>query len=559
MFRLTLRTGLFGVLGLFLAMMLLLGLGSAAALQQGRTAFNTLYTLNIQQLGTANTVYSDLMRTRVLLDTYQTQYNRLKVKQARLSWESAEKSLEQARTGFAQWPAQALPSPQQALVDQVRADITALTEEAITPAFEALAQWDISRYQQLSEQANALTAELDQSMQQLAEAGNAGVLAASQGMARNLQWVQWGGPLAALVMFALVGGIVMLSRRYVLRPLDHIRHTFQRISQGHLDTPEPMRCRLRDIRDLVEGMMGMQHALRDLARQLQKDSHAQQEDASALARNSHVLADQCQQQEGAVEKTTAGMAAIMASVAQTADHARQCRELAGATTAQLETANGQTLRATDMIDTALARSRESLDIITLIDAIAFQTNLLALNASVEAARAGEQGRGFSVVASEVRALSNRSAEAARNIRELITTTHDTVSQSATLIKQSEETLDQVGGHAKALTELLEGIAHTSHQQRDSVQQMEHAIQNIASATRRNAALSTQTLEATRTLDARARQQAQSAGHFHVADTLEAEHEQPCLVETTDQEITRDTLPSSDDHQRHANVPAPLPA
>ncbi|WP_251977130.1 methyl-accepting chemotaxis protein [Salinicola avicenniae] len=512
---LTLRGGLIAMLTLFAMLMLLIGGGSYLAMKQAQDAFDSVYTLNVERLGTAREVYAELMQVRVLLDSYQVDYNRLRVPQARETWAQAEATFAQARATLDRLPPAGSDGE-----PGLQARFQTLIDDGIQPAFETLKAWDVSAYQQSAQRANALTAELDASLAALTERSDDNAAAGAATMAKNVERLQVGLPAALLFAAALMLLAFHRLQRHLLGPLAEVRQHLSDIADGNLASRLSPHG-VREMSRLKSGVRGMQQALHELVAALQQESRELRDAAARLNGDSQQLTAQSQQQAQALQETTVSMTQIAATVNQTADSAEQGRELAQASRRQLDESGHQVARAIQEMQEAQTRSQASLDVISMIDSLAFQTNLLALNASVEAARAGPQGRGFAVVAEEVRTLSARSAEAARTIRGQIEGTHRQVHQGADGLNRAGETLTAALGASQQLGELLDGIALSCQQQRDGVGQIDQAIAEIDAATQRNVALAERTLDATRDLEARARRQRERAEAFHLATETES--------------------------------------
>jgi methyl-accepting chemotaxis protein len=200
------------------------------------------------------------------------------------------------------------------------------------------------------------------------------------------------------------------------------------------------------------------------------------------------LSSRTEEQASSLEETASSMEELTATVKQNADNAQQANTLAISAAEVARKGGDVVARVVDTMGEINASSKKIVDIISVIDGIAFQTNILALNAAVEAARAGEQGRGFAVVASEVRNLAQRSATAAKEIKSLIDDSVDKVASGARLVDEAGTTMHAVVSSIKSVTDIMGEITAASHEQTAGIEQINEAVTQMDHVTQQNAAL-----------------------------------------------------------------------
>ncbi|HEX5805688.1 MAG TPA: methyl-accepting chemotaxis protein [Macromonas sp.] len=297
--------------------------------------------------------------------------------------------------------------------------------------------------------------------------------------------------LVALGTTGLVLGLALpLSiwfSRALTRRLDYASLVARQVAQGNLHTRIEVRGN-DEIDALLASMREMQASLVQVVSTVRQGSTSVANASAEIAQGNSDLSARTESQAGALEQTAASMEQLGTTVSRNAQHAQQANELARAAS-NVALDGGEVM--TQVVNTMKGiqeSSKRIADIIGVIDGIAFQTNILALNAAVEAARAGEQGRGFAVVASEVRSLAGRSAEAAKEIKQLIEESVQRVDQGSSLVDRAGTTMADVVESIGRVSTIVHEISSASAEQSAGVSQIGEAVTNLDQTTQQNAAL-----------------------------------------------------------------------
>ena len=280
---------------------------------------------------------------------------------------------------------------------------------------------------------------------------------------------------------------------------------------GHIATED----KSGPIAELCQGINALVEAMAGIIAQIKLAADTIAVGASEIAEGNSDLSVRTEQQAASLEETAVSMKGLTATVRRTADNARQANQLAGGAV-EVAAQGGQVVH--EVVSTMSLindSSRRIVDIIGVIDGIAFQTNILALNAAVEAARAGEHGRGFAVVASEIRSLSQRSAEAAKEIKQLIGDSVEKVGAGTRQVESAGRTMDEIVVSVKRVSDLMADISAAAQQQSEGIEQINQVVEHIDESTQQNAALVEEASAAARSMEEQSTQLLQTVAAFRV--------------------------------------------
>jgi methyl-accepting chemotaxis protein len=319
-------------------------------------------------------------------------------------------------------------------------------------------------------------------------------------------------------LMLVLGAVAAVAiTRSITRPLKDAVRVAEAVAGGDL-SGEFDRQRRDELGDLMGALHRMNDGLAKVVSEVQQGTRAIAGASTEIASGNLDLSARTEQQAGALEETACSMEELTSTVRQNADSATQANRLAqDASTVAVRGGQivGQVVDTMGAIDTA---SRKIVDIIGVIDGIAFQTNILALNAAVEAARAGEQGRGFAVVASEVRNLAQRSATAAKEIKALIGDSVAQVNTGTSLVQQAGATIGEVVASVARVTDIMAEITAASREQSIGIDQVNEAILQMDQTTQQNAALVEEAAAAAASMQDQSARLEQLVSHFRLAGT-----------------------------------------
>jgi methyl-accepting chemotaxis protein len=320
---------------------------------------------------------------------------------------------------------------------------------------------------------------------------------------------------ALAIVAALAAGIVIarsLMRALGAEPADLSAIT-QRVASGNLSPIEGAQS--APAGSVLAAMVEMQANLLKLIGEVRGAAHNIASGSSEIASGNVDLSARTEQQASSLQETAASMEQLTATVKQNADSAQQASSLASSASSVAHKGSSVVNQVVATMEQISQSSAKIGDITGIIEGIAFQTNILALNAAVEAARAGEQGRGFAVVASEVRSLAQRSSSAAKEIKDLISSSAQTIQNGAALAGDAGKTMAEVTQAVARVTDIMQEIAAASGEQSRGIEQVNQAITQMDEVTQQNAALVEQAAAASQSLESQGRQLTESVAFFTV--------------------------------------------
>ncbi|VTU26389.1 Serine chemoreceptor protein [Variovorax sp. SRS16] len=339
--------------------------------------------------------------------------------------------------------------------------------------------------------------------------------AGAQSLYQNAKWITLLISAASLVI-----GIFTAWRltRSITRPLGEAVRVAQQVAGGDLSAHIEV-ADTAEVGQLMKALRDMNDSLAKVVGEVRAGTDTIATASSEITSGNQNLSSRTEQQASSLEETAASMEELTSTVKQNADNARQANQLAVSASEVAVKGGSVVSQVVDTMASIHASSKKIVDIIAVIDGIAFQTNILALNAAVEAARAGEQGRGFAVVAAEVRNLAQRSAAAAKEIKTLIGDSVDKVDAGSALVGEAGRTMEEIVDSVQRVTDIMGEITAASQEQTSGIEQINQAITQMDQVTQQNAALVEQAAAASASLQEQAGSLSQVVSTFKLGQTF----------------------------------------
>jgi len=483
--HLKISTRLMLLIGLMSVLLLIVGGIGLYGTDQTKDGLRTVYEDRAVPLGQLAQIQANLLENRLSLTNAIASFTPEEVK--RVSTD-IEKTLADTGKLWSEFMATNLTVKEKQLASTFEADRARFMKEALQPTLAALQAGDYDKakalndtvvrpgYNPLREGISALvTLQLDE--------------AKAEFQAANSRYNSMRALSIGSIVFGIAFGVLfgLTVMRNISRSLKDAVEAADAVAQGDLSRSIPVHGK-DELSLLLRSLAAMQQSLAQVVQRVRHGSESVSLASAEIAQGNQDLSGRTESQASALEETAASMEQLGSTVRQNADNARAANQLAqSASTVAVQ--GGQVVaQVVDTMKGINDSSKKIADIISVIDGIAFQTNILALNAAVEAARAGEQGRGFAVVASEVRSLAGRSAEAAKEIKGLITDSVNRVEAGSALVDQAGITMQEVVGSIRRVTDIVGEISAASSEQSAGVSQVGEAVTQMDQATQQNAAL-----------------------------------------------------------------------
>jgi methyl-accepting chemotaxis protein len=348
----------------------------------------------------------------------------------------------------------------------------------------------------------ALESELKSARVQASEGFDAGLEKAQKGVSASL----WAIVISGVVVVLVLGGGSYLIIGGVWRQLggepEYARDVMRHMADG--DLSQDIHVAHGADESLLAAVRDMSRGLSSIVANVRTGTDSMTVASREIAAGNHDLSERTEKQAGSLEQTSNNMQTLTDTVRQSADAAAQANQLAGSAAAVAKKGGQVVGQVVSTMDEINSSSKKIADIISVIDGIAFQTNILALNAAVEAARAGEQGRGFAVVAGEVRSLAGRSADAAKEIKGLISASVEKVESGSRLVSDAGATMTEIVASVQRVSDIISEITAASVEQSQGIGQVNESVVQLDQMTQQNAALVEQAAAAASSLEQQAR-------------------------------------------------------
>jgi methyl-accepting chemotaxis protein I, serine sensor receptor len=507
---------------------------SALSLNGLHSAGNSLSSLadsDMVSMRALNEASSNLLRSRVALDRMRGLTEANNADEAKKVLDRGQFLLDKSNESWKLFVSTPKPMLPQATLDDIVAKHDTLMHDGVEPEFAAMRAGDMAAYHAIADTkispmfiafdaATAITVDLTQKHAEQLRADTA---------ASITLLIEVIAGVMVLAVLTLIGTRIALGGM-IVQPINDAVDHFERIARGDL-TKSAHTDKTNEIGRLFAGIERMRTNLTEMVGSVHHGAESIDVGAREIASGNTDLSQRTEQQAASLQETASSMDQLTSTVKQNAENARQASQLA-VNASDIASRGGQVVE--EVVETMNAISSSSskvVDIIGVIEGIAFQTNILALNAAVEAARAGEDGRGFAVVAGEVRSLAQRSAAAAKEIKSLIGDSTAKVESGSVLVTRAGKTMDEIVLAVRRVTDIMGEISAASDEQSQGIEQVSRAVGQMDEVTQQNAALVEQAAAAAASLEEQTRKLKDVVAHWQVKSDAPSSHPRARLEPT----------------------------
>ncbi|SMG38341.1 methyl-accepting chemotaxis protein [Paraburkholderia susongensis] len=515
--RWSIRTSLTLVGVLLVTLTVVVGALGFTALKRASGSLDRIARGDLVAIHALDDASSYLLRSRLAVDRFNTLSAAGNADEAKKAIDRAQELLVKGNQSWQVYLDAPKYGVDQALLDDVLAKRTTVMRDGVDVEFAALNANNLDAYHAVADtKISPMFIAYDAAAAAVIKALQQSVLDQQASAQSNASLMMTSIVAVTVLALLLVAGIRVALRGLIVEPLKDATVCFERIAAGDLSGTVEVFSH-NEIGRLFAGIKQMQESLATMVRAVRGSTESIDTGAREIAMGNTDLSQRTEQQAASLQETASSMDQLTGTVRQNAENARQASQLA-VNASDIATRGGDVVSqvVTTMQEIATSSSKV-VDIIGVIEGIAFQTNILALNAAVEAARAGEQGRGFAVVAGEVRSLAQRSASAAKEIKELIGDSAGKVKSGSELVGRAGTTMDEIVQAVRRVTDIMGEISAASEEQSGGIEQVNRAVVQMDSVTQQNAALVEQAAAAAASLEDQTRQLQAVLSGWKVAD------------------------------------------
>jgi methyl-accepting chemotaxis protein-1 (serine sensor receptor) len=513
--NLSVRTTLTLVGLLFVALAAVVGALALTGLRSASTSLSALAQSDMISMQALGETSAYLLRSRVALDRVRSLTEANNTEEAKKVLDRGQVMLDRSAANWQRFVAAPKPALPQATLDEVIAKHDALLRDGVEPEFAAIRAGDMAAYHAIADTkispsfvafdtAAAAAVDFTQTHAEHLRADTAG------NITLLIEVISAVLALAALALFVTQA----MMGRLIVKPINAAVEHFERIARGDL-TQSAHTDKTNEIGRLYAGIERMRVNLTAMVGSVHHGAESIDVGAREIASGNTDLSQRTEQQAASLQETASSMEQLTSTVKQNADNARQASQLA-VNASDIASRGGEVVeQVVETMNAISSSSGKVVNIIGVIEGIAFQTNILALNAAVEAARAGEEGRGFAVVAAEVRSLAQRSAAAAKEIKSLIGDSTAKVESGSALVARAGATMDEIVQAVRRVTDIMGEISAASDEQSQGIEQVSRAVGQMDEVTQQNAALVEEAAAAAASLEEQTRKLKDVIGQWQV--------------------------------------------